>query len=339
MEKTRLGKTNLMVSRTSFGALPMQRVTDDEARALLRTAFDGGINFYDSARGYSTSDYRVGHMLADVRDQVIIATKTFASNKEEFEKQLDESLSDIGSYIDIYQFHNLPFFPRPGGSDGLYDAMLKAKEEGKIRHISFSSHRLELAKEMVASGLYDTVQFPMSSLATDEEIELIKLCKEHDVGFIAMKALAGGLLTNAKSAFAFLRQYENVVPIWGIEKMWELEEILSYEKNPPILDDEMWEVINKDRKELSSGFCRACGYCLPCPAEIQIPMTARMALLLGRARWQSFITEEWQNEMHKIRNCTDCGHCIKNCPYNLDTPALLRENLEFYEKFATEHKA
>jgi len=276
-------------------------------------------------------------MLADVRDQIIIATKTFATNTEEFDKDLATSLSEIGSYIDIYQFHNPSFCPRPGGADGAYNAMLKAKDEGKIRYIGITSHRTELAKEMVKSGLYDTLQFPMSSLATDEEIDLIKMCQDHDVGFIAMKAMAGGILTNAKSAFAFIRQYENVVPIWGIEHLWQLEEILGFEKNPPVLDDKMWEIIKKDRAELADGFCRGCGYCLPCPAEIQIPMATRIALIIRRSAWQGYVTEEWQENMQKISNCVDCGHCSKHCPYDLDAPALLRENLEFYEKFVAEN--
>jgi len=160
MEKTRLGKTNLMVSRTAFGSIPIQRIGDDEARAILRRAFESGINFYDTARGYSTSEHRIGHMLADVRDQIIIATKTHAQNKEQFENDLVKSLSELGDggYIDVYQFHNPSFVPRPGGEDGLYDAMLKAKAEGKIRHIGVSSHVLALAKEQVASGLFETAQ-------------------------------------------------------------------------------------------------------------------------------------------------------------------------------------
>ena len=334
MKYTKLGNTGLDVSRTGFGAIPIQRVSDEEAADILRTAFDGGINFYDTARAYSTSEYRIGHVLADVREQIIIATKTHAKTGEELQKNLETSLSEIGSgYIDIYQFHNPPFIPRPGDENGLYDAALKAKSEGKIRHIGVSSHKLDLAKEMVTSGLFETMQFPLSSLANDDEIALVKLCEEHDVGFIAMKGLAGGLITNAKSTFAFLHQFDNVVPIWGIQHMWQLEEFLSYSKNPPTLDDEVWASINKDREELQGGFCRACGYCLPCPAEIEIPMAARMRLLLGRTNWQRLISKESQEGMRRINNCTKCGHCINNCPYHLDTPTLLRENLEYFEKF------
>jgi predicted aldo/keto reductase-like oxidoreductase len=338
MEKTRLGKTNLEVSRTGFGAIPMQRVSDKEAADILHAAFDGGITFYDTARGYSTSEYRIGHVLADVREQIIIATKTPAKTGEEFKQILATSLSELGSdYIDIYQFHNPSFIPMPGAADGLYDEALKAKEAGKIRHIGISNHRLDLAKEMVASGLFETMQFPLSSLATDEEVELVKLCKEHDVGFIAMKGLAGGLITNAKSTFAFLNQFDNVVPIWGIQYMWQLEEFLKYSENPPALDDEIWAAINKDKEELCGEFCRACGYCLPCPAEIGIPMAARMRLLLGRTDWRNLISEEWQESMRRINNCINCRHCAKHCPYHLDTPSLLRENLTYFEKFVAEH--
>ena len=340
MEKIRLGRTNLMASRCGFGAIPIQRISDAEAIAILRAAFAGGVNYYDAARGYTTSERRIGQALGDVREQIIIATKTHAQTAEKLEEDLATSLSELGcGYIDIYQFHNPPFVPRPHEPDGLYDAALKAKAAGKIRHIGISSHRLELAKEMVASGLFETMQFPMSLLASDGEIGLVKLCKEHDVGFIAMKGLAGGLITNAKSAFAFLRQFDNVIPIWGIQYMWQLEEFLGYEKNPPALDDEIWKLINKDKEELSGGFCRACGYCQPCPAGIRINQAARMRLLLGRTNWRRLVDEQNREAMRRINNCTNCRHCIEHCPYNLDTPSLLRENLAYYEKFVAEHES
>jgi predicted aldo/keto reductase-like oxidoreductase len=338
MEKIKLGKTNLMVSRSGFGAIPIQRINDEDSTALLRAAFDGGINYYDTARGYSTSEHKIGLALGDVRDKIIAATKSGASAGEDFEKNLETSLSELGTdYIDVYQFHNPSFIPRPGEENGLYDAALKAKASGKIRHIGITSHRLDLAMEMVKSGLFETMQFPMSSLAADEEIELVKLCKEYDVGFVAMKGLAGGLITNAKSTFAFLRQFYTVVPIWGMQYMRELEEFLTYEKNPPALNDEMWEIINQDRAKLSGGFCRACGYCLPCPAEINIPMAARMELLLGRTDWRSMTNEWGRGMMGKIKDCSNCRHCIDHCPYKLDTPELLKSNLAYFEKFVAEH--
>jgi len=337
MEKIRLGKTNLMVSRSGFGAIPIQRISDDDSTALLRAAFDGGINYYDTARGYTTSEYKIGLALADVRDEIIIATKSGAQTGEQLEKNLETSLSELGTdYIDVYQFHNPSFIPRPG--EELYDAALKAKDSGKIKHIGVTSHRLDLAVEMVKSGLFETMQFPMSSLASDDEIKFVELCKTHDVGFVAMKGLAGGLITNAKSTFAFVRQFDNVVPIWGMQHMRELEEFLCYEQNPPALDDELREIINQDKAKLSGGFCRACGYCLPCPAEIPIPMAARMELLLGRMDWRGLITKDWRERMSRINNCTDCRHCTDHCPYHLDTPDLLKSNLAYFQKFILEQK-
>ncbi|MCL2620277.1 MAG: aldo/keto reductase [Defluviitaleaceae bacterium] len=335
MQKIKLGKTGLTVSRTAFGAIPIQRISEDETRTLLRKAYEGGINFYDTARMYGVSEGRIGRHLGDVRSDIIIATKTGAKDAEQFEKDLATSLTELGegSYIDIYQFHNPPFVPRPGGADGMYDAMLKARDEGKIRHIGISNHSVDVAKEAVESGLFETLQFPLSHIATDEEVQLVELCEQHNVGFIAMKGMAGGLITNAKPAFAFLRQFENVIPIWGIEHMWQLEEFLGYEANPPLLDDELWAVIKKDRNELAGGFCRACGYCLPCPTQIHIPQAARMKLLLGRTAVEGLINERGQEMMGKIKGCIDCGHCIKNCPYKLDTPTLLRDNLRFFEEF------
>ena len=339
MEKTRLGKAGLMVSRTSFGCIPIQRLSDADSTALLRAAYDGGINFYDTARAYSTSEHKLGLALGDVRDKIIIASKTLAKTGEGLEKDLDTSLSELGTkYIDLYQFHNPSVIPRPGDAGGLYEAALAAKERGKIRHIGITSHRLPLAIEMVESGLFETMQYPMSCLASDEELGLVKLCAERGVGFIAMKGLAGGLITDAKPTFAFLRQLENAVPIWGLQHMWELEEFLRYEKAPPPMDDEMRATIEKDRAELSGNYCRGCGYCLPCPAGIHIPVAARMKLFLGRMDWRGLIGEQDRQAMRKISDCTHCGHCAKHCPYNLDAPGLLSESLAFYESFLLERK-
>jgi predicted aldo/keto reductase-like oxidoreductase len=185
--------------------------------------------------------------------------------------------------------------------------------------------------------LYDTVQFPLSSLSSDAELALISTCNEAGCGLIAMKPLAGGLITNAAASFSFLRQFNTVLPIWGIQRESELDEILALETNPPHLDEWMWKTIRKDRFELSGRFCRGCGYCMPCPQNIQINWAARMIQLLRRAPYQAFLTNEWQARMHAIRLCTTCGLCKSKCPYGLDTPALLEENLADYERFVADH--
>lgn len=334
MDKIRLGRTDLMVSRSSFGALPIQRINRDDAKYLLKKAFEKGINFFDTARGYTDSEEKIGYALSDVRKDIIIATKTFASDKETLTKQLETSLKNLKTdYIDIYQLHNPETLPNSENPDGIYSALQSAKERGLIRFIGMTNHKLSIAMEAVKSGLYDTVQFPLSSLSSDEDLRLIEECKNYDIGLIAMKALSGGLITNAASTFAFLRQYDNVVPIWGIQRDLELDEFLSFEKNPPLLDDEMWRVINKDRGELSSAFCRGCGYCMPCPVGIPIPMAARMSLLLRRSPYQPLLEDDWKEKMELINQCKDCGQCRENCPYKLDTPEILKHMLKDYEEF------
>jgi len=236
-------------------------------------------------------------------------------------------------YIDIYQFHNPSFCPKPGDGSGLYEAMLEAKAKGMIRHIGITNHRLAVAIEAAESGLYETIQFPLSYLASDKEIELVNLCKEKNIGFIAMKALSGGLITNAAAAYAYLAQFDNVLPIWGIQKEKELEEFISFIDNPPTLTDEMNATIEHDREELCKDFCRGCGYCLPCPAGIDIPTSARMALMIRRAPVSVYLNDDWKEKMKKIEDCTHCNHCKKNCPYGLDTPKLLAENWADYQNF------
>ncbi len=337
MEKMRLGRTGLMVTRTSFGVLPIQRVDFATAEALLRKAYDAGINFYDTARAYTDSEEKIGRALSAVRKSIIIASKTQAKTAAKLEEDLETSLRYLQTdYIDIYQFHNPQFIIDEGHE--LYQAALKAQKAGKIRYISVTNHGLARAKEMVSSGLFDTMQFPLSALSSDDDLSLAELCRQHDVGLIAMKAMAGGLITDPTATFALLRSYGNIVPIWGIQKMEELEQFIALEQKPPVLDDELRSSIEKDRREISGSFCRACGYCMPtCPARINIAQAARMKLMLNRSNPALFTTSEQRAMMEKVKDCIDCGLCKTHCPYKLDTPALLRADYEYYQNYLKEH--
>ena len=328
----RLGKTGIETPQNAFGVLPLQRVPDDEAVRILKRAYEGGMTYFDTARNYSDSEHKVGLAFGGMRDKVFIATKTDATNTDKFWKDLETSLGELKcDYIDVYQFHNPPFCPRPGDESGVYDAALKAKEQGKIRHIGITNHRLDVAREAIDSGLYETLQFPFSYLSSESDIALADMCKKADMGFVAMKALAGGLITNSEMAFAFIAQYDNVLPIWGVQKMSELEEWLSFMDAMPQMNDKIRAAIEADKKELGGEFCRGCGYCMPCPVGIQINMCARMSLLLRRSPSAGWMNDFWKGEMAKIEDCLNCGACKGKCPYGLDTPALLKRNLDDYK--------
>jgi len=334
METTTLGRTGLTVSRTAFGCLPIQRIPKEEAVSMLRRAVNGGITFFDTARGYSDSEEKIGQALHDVREGLVIATKTFARTGEGLWEQLHESLANLRTeFIDIYQFHNPPFLPGPGGADGLYDAALEAKRQGLIRHIGITQHSLALAKEAVLSGLYDTLQFPFNHLATTEEIALVELCGREKVGFICMKALSGGLIADASVPFAFLRQYPQAVPIWGFQHPWELERLLDLEANPPALDAGMQKRVEDERARLTGAFCRSCGYCMPCPAGIPIYNANRMKQLITRSPSAQWMTAAWQADMAKIEQCTRCGLCERRCPYHLRPYETMPDHLTFYREY------
>ena len=334
MEAVVLGSTGIKVNKNGFGALPIQRVSTEDAVKLARKAYEAGITFFDTARFYTDSEEKLGEAFDGMREKVYIATKTAANNADEFWEQLGISLHNLRTdYIDIYQFHNPSFCPKPGDGTGLYEAMLEAKAQGKIRHIGITNHRLNVANEAIESGLYETLQFPFNYLATEKEHELVEVCRSKNMGFIAMKALSGGLITNSKAAYAYQAEYDNVLPIWGVQRKSELEEFISYIDNPPVMDDEIRAVIEKDKKELAGNFCRGCGYCVPtCPAHIEINNCARMSLLLRRSPSELQLTEAVQAKMKKIEDCIHCGQCSAHCPYGLDTPTLLEENYKDYKE-------
>lgn len=340
MKKIRLGRTGLMVSASSFGALPIQRLSFEEAGRLLRKAYDNGINYFDTANAYSDSEEKIGAALCDVRKDIILSTKSGASDKKTLLSHIELSLKRMKTdYIDILQLHNPSILPDPEDPQSTYAGLLEAQKKGWIRFIGITNHSAQRARDAVLSDKYDTLQYPFCSLSSEEDIEIAKLTCEKDMGFIAMKGLAGGLITNAATTFSFIKQYPFAVPIWGIQREKELDQFLEMEENPPVYGDEMKRLIQKDRKELLGNFCHGCGYCLPCPAKIDIPQAARMSLLLRRAPYQQFLTEDNYKEMLKIENCVHCNSCKSRCPYGLDTPQLLKENLNDYLVFRREHSS
>lgn len=333
-----LGKTGITVNKNGFGALPIQRISTEDAGKLLKKAYDAGIRFFDTARFYTDSESKIGEALSPVRNNIYIATKTAAKNAEEFWKDLDTSLTLLKTdYIDIYQFHNPSFCPKPGDGTGLYEAMEEARSQGKVRHIGITNHQLKIAHEAIDSGLYETLQFPFCYLATDKDIEIVNRCKQENMGFISMKALSGGLITNSAAAYAFQAQYSNALPIWGIQREAELDEFLSYIEHPPVLTEELSDLIARDREQLAGNFCRGCGYCVPtCPAGIEINTCARMSLLIRRSPSELQLTPQVQEKMKKTEDCIHCGQCKAHCPYGLDASALLEENYKDYKKILAE---
>ena len=333
MKEVTLGSTGITVPQNAFGALPIQRVSQEKAVFLLRRAYEGGMRFFDTARAYSDSEDKVGEAFEGMREQLYIASKTQARTPEAFWKDLETSLHKLRTdYVDIYQLHCVSQCYAPGDGTGMYECLVKAKEEGKIRHIGITTHKLRVAEEIIESGLYETLQYPFSYLSSEREEALTYACKEKNMGFIAMKGLAGGLINRSDAAMAFMLKYDNVIPIWGVQKERELEEWLSFMDKEPEMTKEIRTFIEQERTELTGEFCRGCGYCMPCPAGIEINQCARMALMLRRSPSEVWLTKEWQEKMEKIDDCLNCRKCMSKCPYELNTPELLKKNLEDYRK-------
>jgi predicted aldo/keto reductase-like oxidoreductase len=341
MITTRLGKTGLEVSRVGMGGGPIQRPSEEQAIKVIRHALDLGINFIDTARSYRTSEVRIGKAIAGCREQVIVTTKGWG-DKVTVQASIEESLKQLNTdYIDLWQFHDISTFEEyeqvlglGGGMEGAQMAL----RAGKIHHIGLSSHSLDVALKAVASGHFETIQFPLNFIANEALTELVSLAREHDVGFIAMKPLAGGRIRNANLAFKYLLPIEGVVPDPGIERIEEIEEIVTIVNSGrwELTDQDRWE-IEEIRTELGSRFCRRCQYCMPCPEGVNIWM-----LMVVQDLWRGSPADVFFESTKEIvesgRNCIQCGQCEAKCPYELPIREMIVENIEFYEGLAAEHE-
>ncbi|MDR3225101.1 MAG: aldo/keto reductase [Clostridiales Family XIII bacterium] len=333
MEYIDFGRTGMKASRTGFGALPIQRCNSDEATRILRRAYDGGVNFYDTANGYSDSEEKIGRALKDVRGNIIIASKTMAGTPEKMREHLETSLRRLQTdYLDLYQFHNL--YP----TDEMLDTMEDFIKEGKVLHLGLTLHQRALAFEAIRSGKFESLQFPLSGLSNEDDFLLAQACGEAGMGFVAMKALSGGLVRDIEANFAVLRSKGNIIPIWGIQRIEELEEFLDLGEKKPPLSEAHLASMEREKAALGDHFCRGCGYCLPCPADIDLSMAPRMNLFMLRAPYQPMLAKKEQEKMARIENCTECHACAARCPYGLKPYELVKEQLAWYKRFLEEHK-
>ena len=252
MEYVRLGKTNLLISRVALGALRLANArseqNEEDAAKIVRKAYDEGINFFDASRKIENSEKLLGDALYDIKKNVFISTTTAAKTASEIKSDLETSLMNLHcDSLDLFQFETEKFLPLPTGADNIYNTLIELKKENKIKHLGLVTTNLETAMKAVESGLYETIQFPFNVLSSDAVIELVKLCEEHDVGFIAMQPLCGGVVDNIPLAFGFLQQYENVVPIWGVQTFEEMEQILYFNAHPPVIDEKFKEDVERVR--------------------------------------------------------------------------------------------
>lgn len=331
MKTVKLGNTGIIANKNGFGALPIQRIDTDSAVKLIHMALDGGINFFDTARAYSDSEEKLGIALEGVdRHKYYIATKTASKTGKEVLADLETSLRLLKTeYIDIYQLHCAPKCFRPGDADGVYDAVLQAKEQGKIKHIGITAHLFHVAQEAIESGLYETLQYPFAYISSEKEIALVKKCEEAGMGFLGMKGLAGGLLTNSKLCYWFACQHEAALPLWGIQRETELAEFLSYQDNMPEMDDAMKADYETDLKELAGDFCRGCGYCMPCPQNVDIPAAFsaynhKYSEGSISALQEYFMCTALRKDYSGVANCIECGKCELHCPQHIEIKKELK---------------
>ena len=335
MQKIRFGKTGLMVSKVAFGGIPIQRLSRSEAAGVVREALNLGVNFIDTAFGYSDSEEKIGDAIKGMkRADIVIASKSPASDKQAFLEHLEMSLKRLGTdYVDIYQLHGVSTRAKadavfaPGGA---MEGMAEAIKAGKIRFPGFSSHSLPMAIELMKRGAFASVQLPFNYIDCDAADESIPLARELDMGYIAMKPMGGGLLDNAGLAFRYLASFDNIVPDPGIEKIEEIREIVSIiEKNQPLSEDDKRE-IEKQRKEFGPSWCHRCDYCMPCPQGIGISSVLNLKSALKRMpaeRARAFVG----SSLEKARSCLGCKVCVDRCPYDLDIPSLLKERIIYWD--------
>lgn len=335
MEYRVLGKTGLEISRLGFGGIPIQKIDAEGTRALVGELVDKGVNFIDTARGYTVSEEYLGYALEGVRDKFVLATKSMARTKEAMASDIDVSLRNLRTnYIDLYQIHN------PSAADldtvmadgGALEALFEARAAGKIGHIGITLHSVELFRRAIELDWVETVMFPYNLVETQGE-ELIAECERRNIGFICMKPLAGGAIEDARLAMRFILNNPAVtVVIPGMAEISEIRENASVSSDTSALSEEEIENIEKIRAELGTNFCRRCNYCAPCTAGINISAVFLFEGYYSRYDLKDWAAARYSSLAKTASDCIGCGACESRCPYNLPIREMLKRAAEVMGK-------
>ncbi len=335
MEYRILGKTGMSISRLGFGGIPIQRIDAEGTKALMRKLKDAGVNFIDTARGYTVSEEYLGYALEGIREDFIIATKSMARTKEAMAADIEVSLKNLRTdYIDLYQVHNatpeqLNQVVAPGGA---LEALLEAKAAGKIRHIGLTSHSLDTFEMALTMDWVETFMFPYNIVETQAE-KRIKACMEKNIGFICMKPLAGGAIENATAALRYICANEAVtVVIPGMADPKELEQNIAAVSDSSPLTVEEKALFLEIRNTLGTQFCRRCNYCQPCSAGINISGAFLFDGYLQRYGLADWARSRYATLEHPASECIGCGACEARCPYNLPIRKMLKTVAEHFGK-------
>jgi len=330
-----LGRTGLEISELGFGGIPIIRLGMDVAIQVLRRAYERGITFYDTANAYRDSEDKIGRAFEGMRGKIIIATKTLQRNAKSATDQLENSLRMLKTdYIDLYQLHQIAQekdWQALTAPDGALEAVVKARESGKIRFIGATSHNLPMAVKLVKTGLFSTIQFPFNFIEDAAKDELFHTAREFGMGIISMKPFAGGMIDNAEVAIKYLRQYPDAVPIPGYDSVDSVDQVTAYYQFPNVVTDNDRKLMEKYRLDLGKQFCRRCEYCQPCPSGVMITMA--MGYKLVASRMSPAVSVVFSRPaMESVKFCSECEICRERCPYELPIPEMLKSNYDLYEQ-------
>lgn len=328
MEYVTLGKTGLKVSRLGFGGIPIQRVDADTTKTLMKALAEKGINFIDTARGYTVSEAYLGEALEGIRDKFILATKSMARTKEAMAADIQTSLTNLRTdYIDLYQIHN----PNEAqleqvlAPDGALEALLEAKAAGKIGHIGLTAHTLEVFEKALELDWVETIMFPYNIVETQGEA-LMRQCAEKNIAFITMKPMAGGAIEDPTLALRFIcANPDATIVIPGMYDLKEIESNLAAVNDTAPLSEEELKKMDTIRKELGTNFCRRCNYCKPCTVGIDIASVFLLQGYLDRYGLEDWARSRYAGTAVKADACVECGVCETRCPYQLPIRQMLKE--------------
>jgi uncharacterized protein len=330
-----LGKTGLMVSEVGFGGIPIIRLSVEEAVAVLRRALARGVTLFDTANLYMDSEDKIGRALQGERPRVVLATKSIKRDRAGVEADIHQSLEKLGTdYLDLFQFHQVSQeadLQALTGPEGAMEGVVRAREAGKIRHIGVTSHSLTMALRLVNTGLFSTIQFPFNFVEEAAAVELFPAAQMLNLGILAMKPFCGGLVDKARVAFAYLRQFPDIIPLPGWDSVAGVDEVLDLYEQENVVTAEDTAAMDRYRRELGDNFCRRCEYCQPCPQGVMVTPAMLYGIVahrMGAAKAASFAAQI----MATVKNCIECRECEARCPYGLPIFETIHYHLALYEE-------